>query len=164
MRFEFATATRIVFGPGTVREAPGIISALGHSALVVTGSSLHRAQPLLRQLDLAAVRFTLCPIAGEPTTTEVRTGAAQARAAGCDCVVALGGGSAIDAAKAIAALATNPGDLLDYLEVIGLGHPLTHPRCPSLPSRPPPAPEPKSHATPSSPRPNTASKPASAAR
>lgn len=130
MRFEFATATRIVFGPGTVREAPGIISALGHSALVVTGSSLHRAQPLLRQLDLAAVRFTLCPIAGEPTTTDVRTGAAQARAAGCDCVVALGGGSAMDAAKAIAALATNPGDLLDYLEVIGLGHPLTHPPLP----------------------------------
>ena len=124
MRFEFATATRIVFGPGTIHEAPGIISALGNSALVVTGNSLTRVQPLLRQLDLAAVRFTLFQIAGEPTTTEVRAGAAQARAAGCDCVVALGGGSAIDAAKAIAALATNDGDLLDYLEVIGRGQPL----------------------------------------
>ena len=130
MRFEFATATRIVFGPGTFRETPGILSALGQSALVVTGSSLNRAQPLLRQLDLAAVRFTVCQIAGEPTTDDVRHGAAQARAAGCDCVVALGGGSAIDAGKAIATLATNVGDLLDYLEVIGRGHPLTHPPLP----------------------------------
>lgn len=130
MRFEFATANRIVFGPGTVREAPGIVSALGHSALVVTGGSLSRAQSLLRQLDLAAVRFTLHPVAGEPTTVDVRHGAAAARAAGCDCVVALGGGSAIDAGKAIAALATNPGDLLDYLEVVGRGQSLPHPPLP----------------------------------
>ena len=55
----------------------------------------------------------------------VYQGTALARQAGCDMVIGFGGGSALDCGKAIAALLTNPGDLLDYLEVIGGGKPLT---------------------------------------
>ncbi len=62
---------------------------------------------------------------GEPTVDVARQGAALAKAERCDVVVAIGGGSAIDAGKAIAALAANSGDVLDYIEVIGRGLPLS---------------------------------------
>jgi alcohol dehydrogenase class IV len=61
---------------------------------------------------------------GEPSVDLIRRGTAYARAEGCDLVIAIGGGSAIDAGKALAAMLTNPGDPLDYLEVIGRGQPL----------------------------------------
>jgi alcohol dehydrogenase class IV len=114
MRFEFATADRILFGAGMVKEVGPAAAAMGRRALVVTGATDRRPA-----LD--------CPkfaVAGEPTIDLVRRGAAFAREEGCDVVVSIGGGSAIDAGKAIAALATNPGDALDYLEVIGRGQPL----------------------------------------
>ena len=60
----------------------------------------------------------------------VRAGVDQARREDCHSVIAIGGGSAIDAGKAIAALLTNPGDPMDYLEVIGRGQPLTQPSLP----------------------------------
>jgi alcohol dehydrogenase class IV len=65
-------------------------------------------------------------VANEPTIDLIREGVEAFRGAGCDLVIAIGGGSAIDAGKAIAAAAANPGDLLDYLEVIGRGQPLDH--------------------------------------
>ena len=63
-------------------------------------------------------------IGGEPTVASAREAAARARDARCDLVIGFGGGSVIDLAKAAAALMTNPGDPLDYLEVIGKGMPL----------------------------------------
>jgi alcohol dehydrogenase class IV len=121
MRFEFATANRILFSEGAVREVPAAARAMGSRALVVTGGSGRGAS----MVD--GPRF---PIAGEPTVELVRGGVHFARAEGCDVVVAIGGGSAIDAGKAIAALMTNPGDALDYLEVIGRGQPLERPPAP----------------------------------
>ena len=79
-------------------------------------------------------------MAGEPTVDLIRGGAEYARRERCDMVVAIGGGSAIDAGKALAALLANPGDPLDYLEVVGRGQPLAQPRRLSSPSPPPPAP------------------------
>jgi alcohol dehydrogenase class IV len=66
----------------------------------------------------------------EPTIGLVTEGIQAARGAECDAIVAFGGGSVIDAAKAIAGLATNPGDLLDYLEIIGCGQRLANPALP----------------------------------
>ena len=71
-------------------------------------------------------------VAGEPTVDVARAGVAAARGAGCDLVVAFGGGSALDAGKAIAALLGNGGDPLDYLEVVGRGQPLTRPSLPTI--------------------------------
>ncbi len=75
---------------------------------------------------------TIFNVAGEPDTAAVERGVLAARQAGCDVVVAVGGGSAIDAAKAVAALVSNGGPIEDYLEVIGRAQPLTRPSLPCI--------------------------------
>lgn len=118
MRFEFATAARIVFGRGAVAELPKIAREFGRRALLVTGRNTERAARVKNALDCSVYS-----VYGEPTVEAVRRGAEAARD-GCDLVIGFGGGSAMDTAKAIAALATNPGDVLDYMEVIGRGRAL----------------------------------------
>lgn len=132
MRFEFSTASRIVFGVGVLKEAGALAAGLGHRAFVVVGRSGERAASLLDDLKTAGVEAVTFTVAGEPTTDLVREGTAQARAAGCDLVIGIGGGSVIDAGKAIAALLTNGGDPLDYLEVIGRGQPIAQPAAPYI--------------------------------
>jgi alcohol dehydrogenase class IV len=127
MRFEFATAARIQFGAGVVRDVPPAAQALGARPLVLTGASPERGARLIE--SLGAVWF---PVAGEPTIDLVRRGVELARDEACDVVIALGGGSAIDAGKAIAALLANPGDPLDYLELVGRGQPLTRASVPFI--------------------------------
>ena len=124
MNFEFATATRILFGPGRFREAAPIAAALGRRVLVVTGAGGDRAASLLRQLREAGVHPEVFAVRGEPSAATVLAGIEAARGSGCDMVLGIGGGSALDTGKAIAALIANGGELLDYLEVIGRGQPL----------------------------------------
>src|SRR5579884_808672 len=125
MRFEFATAGRIVFGRGAAAELPKVAASLGGRAMLVTGRDPERHAGLLN--GVACATF---PVSGEPTVDLIRQGAAQARAARCNLIIAIGGGSAIDAGKAIAAIAANAGDILDYLEVVGRGAPLERPPLP----------------------------------
>lgn len=120
MRFEFATATRILFGEGTAASLPDLAHTFGSRPLVVTGASRDRAAALIEALS--AETFAL---AGEPTIELVREGACHIQQTGCDVVISIGGGSVIDAGKAIAALATNGGDPLEFLEVIGKGRPIS---------------------------------------
>lgn len=128
MRFDFATADRILFGCGTAKDIPAAARTLGTRAFVVTGKSTERASPVISQL-YGAPTFA---VSGEPTVSAIRTGVAAARDRRADLVIAIGGGSAIDAGKAIAALVANEGDLFDYLEVIGNGAPLTKPALPVI--------------------------------
>lgn len=124
--FEFATATRIVFGPGRLKEAPEAVRGLGGTrVLLVTGKDPARASGLREALEVLGLPVRVFSVDGEPTVELAREGTAAAVESGCDAVVAFGGGSALDAGKAIAALAANGGDPLDYLEVIGQGKPLT---------------------------------------
>lgn len=132
MRFEFATATRIIFGPGTVSEVPSLAAGFGQQAFVVTGRNKERTAPLLEGLDEQGIEATIYSVAGEPTTTVALEGARQARDARAQMVIGLGGGSVLDAGKAIAALLTNRGDLFDYLEVIGQGQKLRKPSAPYI--------------------------------
>ena len=125
MNFEFATAGRIVCGPGASRAAGKIAAEFGRRALVVAGSQPDRVRWLLDLLAAESVAMTVFSVAGEPTAELAQAGAAAARAAGCEVIVGCGGGSVLDAAKAIAALMTNHGDVFDYLEIIGQGRPLT---------------------------------------
>ncbi len=124
MRFEFTTTTRIIFGPGTLKEAGPVAKEFGQRALVVTGSSPNRVSRLTEILHGAGVSSVSFAVTGEPAITTVEAGVALAKRERCDVVISLGGGSAIDAGKAIAAMLTNPGELLDYLEIIGHGKPL----------------------------------------
>jgi alcohol dehydrogenase class IV len=124
LRFEFATATRIVFGEGALREAGPMAKEFGRRALIVTGRSAVRARGLNQLLDEQGIAHSTLTTFGEPTIQDVRQGVQRARREGCDFIVGFGGGSAIDTGKAIAALMTNEGDVFDYLEVIGRGHQL----------------------------------------
>jgi alcohol dehydrogenase class IV len=128
--WEFATADRIVFGVGVAARLGELAAPLGRKALVVTGRDPGRFEGVLATLGAAGVVPTGWQVPGEPTLAEVERAVAHARAHACDVVIGLGGGSAIDAAKAIAALLANPGPALDYLEVIGRGRDLTVPALP----------------------------------
>ncbi|MGQ9889226.1 MAG: iron-containing alcohol dehydrogenase [Aggregatilineales bacterium] len=132
MRFEFASAGRIVFGPGAPAEAGAVAADLGKRALVVVGTSSPRAQALFDALGERGIDCVTLRVSSEPTVDLAASGAAQIRQAGCDLVIAIGGGSALDTGKAVAALATNPGDPLDYLEVIGKGRPIVNPPLPVI--------------------------------
>jgi alcohol dehydrogenase class IV len=132
MRFEFATATRIIFGAGTLKQLGLLAAEMGRRALVVTGLATVLTQPLLDLLAAQGIDCEMFPVSGEPTLEVVRQGIQHVRLATCDLVIGFGGGSAIDAGKAIAALMTNSGDLLDYLEVLGKGKPITQPAAPYI--------------------------------
>ena len=127
--FEFATAGRIVAGVGRAAELPGMVAGLGSRVLVCTGADPARHGGLLAGLGLPAVVVT---VDAEPTVELARAGAAAAREHGADVVAAVGGGSVIDLAKAVAMLLGNGGDPLDYLEVIGSGRKITQPAAPCV--------------------------------
>lgn len=134
MRFEFATAGRILFGPGTLEEVGPAAHDLvkGGDVLVVCGRSPDRARRLLDLLAGQGLHHRVCSIPGEPTVAMIEQAVRGARTAQCRLVIGFGGGSVLDAAKAIAALITNPGQVLDYLEVIGRNQPLTEPPLPCI--------------------------------
>ena len=126
MNFEFKTAGRIIFGAGVIQQVGQGVKHVGRRALVVTGSNPARAEKLLANLTANGVAATTFSVTGEPEISTVENGVAFAKAEDCGFVISLGGGSVIDAGKAIAAMMTNEGSLLDYLEIIGHGKPLGH--------------------------------------
>ncbi len=132
LRFQFATTGEIIFGSGRISEIGDHARAFGKKVLIVTGKQPDRAARLIELLKRADCSIQLLPIKGEPTIKEVSAGAKAARAKNIEAVIGIGGGSPIDAAKAIAALATNKGNVLRYLEVIGDGEPLTEAPLPTI--------------------------------
>ncbi|OHD79343.1 MAG: alcohol dehydrogenase [Spirochaetes bacterium RIFOXYC1_FULL_54_7] len=121
LSFEFATASLIIFGSGSMAKAGPAARQLGSKALLVTGRHPERHALLLDALASQGISFGHIQVSGEPTVDDARKAAELGRKAGCDFVIGCGGGSVIDLAKASAALLTNHGDPLDYLEVVGRG-------------------------------------------
>jgi alcohol dehydrogenase class IV len=122
--FEFATAHRIIFGAGKIKELGRLVEGHGKHVLLVCGHSsaaIPRAQEIISSLGVSVSEYR---VHGEPTIDVVRAGVEAARH--CDFVIGLGGGSVLDTGKAIAVLATNPGEIMDYLEVVGKGQPLVN--------------------------------------
>ena len=132
MQFEFATSARILFGAGRVHEVGALAADVGKRAFVITGKTTERAAPLFDALAANNIEAATFAVSGEPTTDTAQAAAQQAKAAECDLVIGFGGGSPLDTGKAVAALLTNAGAPLDYLEVIGKGQPITQPAAPYI--------------------------------
>lgn len=120
--FGLSAPARILFGRGEAQKAPDLARQIGARAFVVHGATPRHAAPLLDGLDMPSIAFA-CP--KEPDLTLLMEALRIAREAGADCVIAIGGGAAIDLGKAVAALLPATSDPLDHLEVVGKGQPLT---------------------------------------
>ncbi len=129
--FNLFSVGHILFGRGEFRQLGTLAAKGGRTALLVTNSGeagdgglVDQASQRLRE---AGVGVALHRQRGEPTIHDIETALATARKSGCQTVVAMGGGSALDAGKAVAGLMANGGGPLDYLEVVGRGEKLRSP-------------------------------------
>lgn len=132
MNFEFATANRIIFGSGKIREVSRIAAGLGRRIFLVRGKHVEGLESFFQDLEDAGFVVTPYHVTAEPDIECIETGRQSARAANCQVVIAVGGGSILDSGKAIAALATNDRPVMDYLEVVGQGLPLEKPALPVI--------------------------------
>lgn len=123
MSFELSVPEKIIFGKGSLGRLEQLVAGFGNRALIVHGANPDRARSL--EGLLAKLATYLYSVPNEPTIEDIAKGVEEAKTRNVTLVIGIGGGSVIDAAKAIAGLATNSGDILDYLEVIGRGNPLT---------------------------------------
>lgn len=130
LSFEWSAPGRVIFGCGRLREAGVLIKEWGPRCLVFTGSRPERANVLCDSLRAAGCLVETLPVSGEPTFQFVRELVNRGHAMQPDSIAAIGGGSVIDAAKAVAMLMANGGDPLDYAEVVGRGLPVTKPSIP----------------------------------
>ncbi len=121
--FAVARLPRIVFGDGVLDRVPGLVAEHGQRVLVVTGARSLRAGDAWRRLEAglgeAGVGFETVAVDGEPSPGFVDRTAAGMRGAGVAAVLGVGGGSALDAAKALAGLIPQERSVLDYLEGVG---------------------------------------------
>ena len=136
MNFDFNSPTKILFGSGKLNELgsqplPGkkaLLLMSGGKSAKVSGAY----DRTLEQLRKAGVEVTeFAKVMENPVKEMVMEGAAFAKENGCEFIVALGGGAVLDSAVAVAAMATNPGDLWDYVNGgTGKGQPLVNPGLP----------------------------------
>ena len=127
--FDFATAGRIVFGWDRLQELPQLAAGFGSRVLLVCGSKPKRIQHCLELLEQNQYRVECFQVLNEPSIDTIEAGGRKARE-GFDWVLGIGGGSVLDAAKAIAIMARQTGEVMDYLEVIGQGKPIESPGLP----------------------------------
>jgi alcohol dehydrogenase class IV len=130
--FEFATATRILFGSGRLKDLGAISPGFGQRCFLVRGSRAGPSAGLITLLMEFGVEVMSFSISGEPNVNIVEDGLLLARQHRADFVIGIGGGSVLDAGKAISILLTNEGSIYDYLEVIGQGKPFTRPAVPYI--------------------------------
>jgi alcohol dehydrogenase class IV len=131
LRFEFATSGQILFGRGTVSEVPEIARTFGKQPFVLHDMS-GLVTPLLAKLKSVGLSPREWPVQGEPSAKSVAEALQTAKDENCDLVISIGGGSTIDTGKATAVLLTNPGNMLDYIEVIGKGLKFQNPSVPFI--------------------------------
>ncbi len=136
MKFEFYTAGRIIYGRGEFARIGELAAEFGRKVMIVIGGEYLRKVGLIDQLatnlDAFKIGRAYYTIEEEPDVTAVDEALHEAQLGECDVVIGLGGGSAMDTAKAVAGLLTNGGSALDYMEVVGLGKSLTKPAAPLI--------------------------------
>lgn len=122
VNFEFVISRlpEIHFGPGKLAQLPGLIRQRGSTVLLVTGSASFRNSPhfaaLVRGFDEARIQHDVESVSGEPSPDFVDAVVARYRVQRPEWVISIGGGSAIDAGKAISAMLPQEGVVRDFLE------------------------------------------------
>ncbi len=122
-QFRLARIPQIVFRSGAINDIPAIAAGYGNNLAIVTGARSLAASPkyeiLLEQLTSLGVRISHVSVAGEPSPAMIDEAVNRLQGAGISLVAGVGGGSVMDAGKAISAMLTVDGSVTDYLEVVG---------------------------------------------
>ncbi|MFX1505051.1 MAG: iron-containing alcohol dehydrogenase [Promethearchaeota archaeon] len=136
MEFEFLPTPRIFFGPKQFHKIGALVKELGSRVLIVASGGALNFPETRETFTVSTLRqeieFDTYLISGEPTIKTIDSGVHKAKEFEADVIMGLGGGSAIDASKAIAGLFTNGGSARDYMEVIGKGSVITQPSLPII--------------------------------
>lgn len=134
--FSIARLPRIEFGSGVIARLPSLAAGFGKRALLVTGAASLKASPawpvIERGLHDAGMQWQTFTVSGEPSPQRVDDAVAQFREQNIDVVAGIGGGSVLDAAKAIAGLLRIGGSVMDYLEGVGPEKPYQGPAVPFI--------------------------------
>jgi alcohol dehydrogenase class IV len=132
MIMEFTAPARIVFGEGVVAQAGRAAAEFSKRALVVTGTGGGAPDRVWESLQAEGVNWLQVMVRGEPDIQFIEESLHIAQSFNAGVVIGYGGGSVMDTAKALSAMLTNPGELLDYLEVVGKGQPLVNAALPCI--------------------------------
>lgn len=114
----FVIPNHTVVGTNVLGEAAPLLKKMGNKAFIVTGrhvavsDMMKQLTALLDENGIGCVIFD--GITGEPTDTMIENGVEMLKSSGCDFIIGIGGGSPLDSAKAIAAMAVNEGSIADY--------------------------------------------------
>ena len=134
--FSISRLPRISYGSGRINEVPALAAAYGHTALLVTGKQSFCATPhwqtFTQALETRGMRWLHLTVSGEPSPSLVDQAVSQFRGEEVDVVIAIGGGSVLDAAKAIAGLLPHGNSVMDHLEGVGKNIPYHGPSTPFI--------------------------------
>jgi len=135
-RFSIARLPRIEFGAGTLEKLPAIAAGYGKRALLVTGAASLQESPrwetLQHGLQKAGIDWKHATVSGEPSPDMVDDTVRHFRPLRAEVVIAIGGGSVLDAGKAIAGLLRTDDSVMDYLEGVGPEKPYSGPAVPFI--------------------------------
>lgn len=134
--FNISRLPRIIFGPGAMQQLPGLAARYGKHALLVTGRAAIRDTriwtALLSSLEAHGMTWLDIKVETEPSPQLVDAAVTRLRDCEIDVVIGIGGGSALDAAKAIAGLLRPGNSVMDYLEGVGPELPYAGPATPFI--------------------------------
>lgn len=134
--FSISRFPRISYGSGRVNEVPGLIEKYGRTVLLVTGRqsfcTTSRWQAFTQALEAKGIRWLHMTVSGEPSPQLVDDAVSRFRGEAANVVVAIGGGSVLDAAKAIAGLLPHGNSVMDHLEGVGKNVPYSGPSMPFI--------------------------------
>jgi alcohol dehydrogenase class IV len=125
MKFEFMTANRIIVERDGLKQIGRLTKSFGQRVLLVGRLASEDTIKAIEYLNSEGCTVTPVNVKGEPSVDSINEIVAISREHQCEVVVAIGGGSVLDSGKTIAALMTNTNDIMDYLEVIGNGVPVS---------------------------------------
>jgi alcohol dehydrogenase class IV len=134
--FSISRLPRISYGSGRINEVPALAASYGRNALVVTGKqsfcATSRWQTFAQALESKGINWLHFTVSGEPSPMLVDQAVSRFRKENIDVVIAIGGGSVLDAAKAIAGLLPHGNSVMDHLEGVGNNVPYRGPSTPFI--------------------------------